>query len=394
MMRAILINSEHTDYGVASIPLPIPDEEYADCIELLRGLEIGGVTSRDCYVDQIMDAPPVLDMLEGVLINIDELDFLARSIDRFTREELAQFQCAVSAENANDMTTLINLSFCCVDATVITDFSDLEHIGKEHYMATHGGVPAGTYDQLNGEGIARGLIASGEGKVTPYGVFFRNNMCLEPLYTGGSFPAYADRPYLMEVEIKTSGEDTSATIFLPQPEKRLKRLLERAEVEPEQTKILTWYSDLPDALTKRLAVPQEDLQEVNRLCVAVGKLQEAERIKLAAVVEYVRPEDCFTVRRLTEILDAFELVPNIKTPEEYGRWMIEHSGHYIFDPNLDDYYDYEKYGADHIARQEGEFNEFGYVSYQGEISIKELIMENPCPLEDDRRTENKMEMEL
>ena len=32
------------------------------------------------------------------------------------------------------MTDLINLTFWCQQATIITDFSDLEDIGRRHYM--------------------------------------------------------------------------------------------------------------------------------------------------------------------------------------------------------------------------------------------------------------------
>ena len=92
-MNVTLCNRGHPEYGAATIPLPIPDEEYAHCMELLEALEIGSVTGHDCYVDQITDAPPSLDMLEGTMINVDELDFLARSLDRYTDEELAKFQC-------------------------------------------------------------------------------------------------------------------------------------------------------------------------------------------------------------------------------------------------------------------------------------------------------------
>ena len=35
---------------------------------------------------------------------------------------------------------LINLTFCCQQATVITDFSDLEQIGKSHIMTLNGGA--------------------------------------------------------------------------------------------------------------------------------------------------------------------------------------------------------------------------------------------------------------
>ena len=154
-MEAILCNRNHPEFGCVTIPLPIPDEEYGKCIKLLEALEIGSVTGHDCYVDQITDAPPSLDMLEGTMINVDELDFLARSLDRYTAEELAKFQCMTATREHWDMQTLINLSFSCEQATVITDFSKLEEAGRSHYMTMHGGgVPVEEYNQLNGSGIA------------------------------------------------------------------------------------------------------------------------------------------------------------------------------------------------------------------------------------------------
>jgi hypothetical protein len=39
-----------------------------------------------------------------------------------------------------DMTDFINLTFCCQEATVITDFSDLEKIGRNHLITINGGA--------------------------------------------------------------------------------------------------------------------------------------------------------------------------------------------------------------------------------------------------------------
>ena len=161
------------------------------------------------------------------MINVDELDFLARSIDRYTDEELAKFQCMTSTREHWDMQTLINLSFSCEQVSVITDFAKLEEAGRNHYMTVHGGgVPVEEYHQLNGIGIARGLIADGGGRITPYGVVFENAMRIDPVYDGHSFPPYMDQPYLMEFTLETPLEG-EITFFLPQPEKRLERLLER-----------------------------------------------------------------------------------------------------------------------------------------------------------------------
>ena len=378
-MQVTLCNKGHPEYGFATIPLPIPDEEYSHCMALLEQIEIGDVTAHDCYVDQIHDAPPALDMLEGSMINVDELDFLARSIDRYTDEELAKFQCMTSTREHWDMQTLINLSFSCEQVSVITDFAKLEEAGRSHYMTVHGGgVPVEEYHQLNGIGIARGLIADGGGRITPYGVVFENAMRIDPVYDGHSFPPYMDQPYLMEFTLETPLEGET-TFFLPQPEKRLERLLERARIDASiKLDIRTWHSDLPDPVMERLDFPNESIYEMNRLCAAVRGMDEGQAQKLSAVALYANPEYAFQMRQLAENLDLFDFVADIQTAEDYGRYLIQESGHYEFDENLARYYDYEKCGREQLESEAGAFNALGYVSYHGALSLDELMMEDPA----------------
>ena len=377
-MQAIICNRDHPEYGVATIPFPIPDKEYDHCIEMLEQLEIGDVTAHDCYVDQISGAPPALDFLEGTMVNVDELDFLARSIDRYTDEELAKFQCMASTREQWDMQTLINLSFCCEEVSVITDFSKLEEAGRSHYMTIHGGgVPTEEYNRLNGVGIARGLIAGG-GKITPYGVVFENAMCLEPLYSGDSFPPYMDQDYLMEFAIETPREG-DVTFFLPQPEKRLERLLERAHVDAStRLDIRTWHSDLPEEVMERIDFSHESIYEVNRLCAVIRGMDEAQRQKLSAAVLMTEPEYALQVRHLAENLDLFEFVPGVASPEAYAKHMIRESGHYEYDENLEPFYDYRRYGEHRVAEEGGQFTDLGYICYRGTMSLDELMMEDPA----------------
>ena len=84
---------------------------------------------------------------------------------------------------------------------------------------------------------------------------------------------------------------------------------------------------------------------------------------------------------MAENLDQFEFIPGVKNAREYGEYMIRESEHFEYDPNLEPYYDYEKYGADHTAWHGGSFNEFGYVAYLGTLSLDELMMEDPAEAE-------------
>ena len=53
MIQAVLSNPNHPEYGVATIPFPIPHDQYAHCMELLEALEIGDAVKADCKVEKI-----------------------------------------------------------------------------------------------------------------------------------------------------------------------------------------------------------------------------------------------------------------------------------------------------------------------------------------------------
>ena len=48
MFQAVLSNRDHPEYGVATIPFPIPRNQYTHCMELLEALEIGDAVKVDC----------------------------------------------------------------------------------------------------------------------------------------------------------------------------------------------------------------------------------------------------------------------------------------------------------------------------------------------------------
>ena len=79
-----------------------------------------------------------------------------------------------------------------------------------------------------------------------------------------------------------------------------------------------------------------------------------------------------------ENLEQFEFAPGAHTPAEYGRFMIQESGHFEYDENLEGFYDYEKFGLQRMEQESGMFTDRGYVSYHGTMSLEELMMEDPA----------------
>lgn len=163
-IKAALYNADHLEYGLVTIPFPISRDQYDDTIKMLEALDIGDPRARDCTVEEIEGSAPSLKCLEGRRINVDELDYMVKRLDSFSDGELAQFQGMAVKMGLSDMTDLINLTFCCQQATVITDFSDLEQIGREHYMNLHGGCASmEELEQLDGVETALLLISENEG---------------------------------------------------------------------------------------------------------------------------------------------------------------------------------------------------------------------------------------
>jgi hypothetical protein len=69
---------------------------------------------------------------------------------------------------------------------------------------------------------------------------------------------------------------------------------------------------------------------------------------------------------------------DVQTPEEYGRYLIRESGHFDYDENLEGFYDYCGYGEQLVQKEGGQFNECGYVVYQGDVPLDELIQDSPA----------------
>ena len=380
MIKAVLSNISHPEFGVVSIPLPIPKEQYDSCVELLESLEIGVASNRDCHLDELHSPWPVLDRLEGAQVNLDELDYLAKRLDSFDDGEVAQFQAMAEKQNLTNMKDLINLTFCCQQATVITDFSDLEAIGRNHYMNTHGGC-ASTEElgNLDGEETAIFLMESTPATVTRYGVVYDNGMQLKQIYDGKHLPCYIYDDAVLSLGLTPRGKlenpkDTT-WLYLPATRKQLERGMLRSGIQdPEDMCLQVVNSEFPMEVDMALDFEQESIFDLNDLAWAVARLDRDNLQKLGAVVALAEPQNASQIRCLAENLDLFQFAPGAHTPAEYGMFMIQQSGHFEYDPNLDEFYDYEKYGLQHMNQETGTFTDRGYVAYHGTISLEVLMM--------------------
>ena len=379
MIRAVLGNPNHPEYGVATIPFPIPRDQYAHCVELLEALEIGDAVKADCKVERIDSFYTVLKRTEMLTVNVEELNYLAKRLDSFDTGEAAQFQAMAHKLELFELKDLINLTFCCQQATVITDFSDLAAVGRDHYMNLHGG--SASVDELNaldGKGTARQLIESGSGTITPYGVVYDNGMKLEQVYDGRFFPCYYYEPNAITVAVtaKSEPEDTEhiTWLFLPMVQEEIDRALLRGGItDPSEIRLSLEDSWLPHEVLDLLDMDHVDISELNALVQALDEFSDMSIRKYAAAAVMARPHTTEQAKHLAENLDLFDFAPSASTPEEYGKYMIQQSGRFEYDENLDAFYDYERYGTERMNAEDGMFTDRGYIAYKGYYSMEEVM---------------------
>ena len=379
MFQTILSNKDHLEYGVVTVPFPIPEEQYAEITKMLEVLHAGSEISPDCMVESVEGDWPVLNVLAGQEINLDELDYLAKRLDGISPYEKIQFQAAAERYGITQVTDLINLTFCCDQTTVIVDFSDLEQVGRIHYLTLNGGATREEMESLDGYETALLLINEHPGISTPYGVFYDNGMRLEPVYDGRYFPQYLYADSVLTLAL-ASDEDLKkganvTWLYLPCSEERLERALTRAGItQRSDINLFVMDNNLPCEVSRSLNLEDELPQKLNQLAQEVGKLDKVSQAKLGAVTAWAQPAAVEEVVQLCRNLDQFDFIPHIHSVQEYGKYMVQESGDYYYDAGLEGYIDYERLGQSLLFKEIGQFVESGYISYKGTLTLEELMM--------------------
>ena len=387
-MEAVLSNRDFPEYGSVKLTFPILQNNYGECLRQLKTLEIGDAVAQDCCVDSISDTIPYLDCLTGQQVNLDELDFLAHCVEEFWDDEPYQFEASASALGLTSIRDLINLTQSVYNVTVVWNFSNLKSQGRTHYLHMKGGsAPSEEVDSIDPVKVMTDLIASGQGQVTPYGVYYGNGMELLELYKGKWFPERDDGARAMAATLTRMAEPKNADdyvlLHLPVPDDFLSRALIRGGMENEERICVALYEEMgPEEIVDVIGdehiatLDSGFLKEINTLSRTVYNLPCASLDKLGAVIRFAKPKTVCQIQRLAENLSMFEFVPKVKTPEEYARNLLRDIKSPVEFGELDAFFDYKTFGEQQVQHNDGRFNERGYVAFHGSMPLEEL-MKNP-----------------
>lgn len=384
MFEATLKNRISAHLAPVTITFPIPEDQYEQAILALEKSQIGDARVQDCLIDNVRAVNcPALVRMTGTMANVDELDWLGKQLESFDRYELLQFNAAAERFDLHCADELIDLSFCAREVTVVSDFNDLELVGKRHYLTVHGACDSEELENLDGKETALALISGQPGYVTRYGVVYDNGMKLEQAYDRKHLPPiWIPENSILELKIRATDEDDPKKqewVQLPTSQIKLERTMLRVGIAScGEMQMLVSDSRFPDEVDCALDFEQESLFELNRLCQVCSNFKEQDFVKLGAVCQMAKPTCAANIRQLAENLDQFDFAPNARTPEELGKYMIQQSGHYEYDENLEDFYNYGDYGVSRMLREDGVFADHGYVSYHGTLTLDELMRDDPA----------------
>ena len=368
-IKATLRSKTDPALGSVTIQFPIHRKEYDRVLEQLKPLGIGSPLDQDCQIETLDSHYPILKRLEETLVNLDELDYLAKRLDNID-EKATTFQGAAAAEGITSIQDFINLTFCYKQVSVVRDFRDLENIGRDHIITTQGrGSSDEEWAAIDFHAVAMDLLQNGDGKITPYGVVYDNGMKLHPLYTGGPFPAYGcGEPLVVAFKPQEGSEENF--LFLPMAESRLCRELERSGVIDPKNFELCYIDQAPmEEIASSLSLEKEDIFMLNRLAAALEVIPPAEMEKLKAAVYLTEPD---TSEKFLALMKKVEQLDDALRPLSTGPSTLR-----LYMPLTaeftEDGYDYEE--PEHLEGRE---------LYQYEEQIAKALEDYRMPEEAER----------
>ena len=353
----------------------VPCNDYGIDIALQNLGEIDMTETRQ-FCTHIGGDIHELAVLEKQLIDIDELNFLGKYLDSFTDEQVNQFRAAMLVTNPTKMKDIINLAFNLHNYTLIPDFSDISAVGKTHRLNVEMAIP--TDDSYDYAALGESLLSSGQGVTTPYGVLFVNDLPMQEVYNGQTFPQYLYEECTFGATIEKDGGEEY--LYMPCTHSEVDRALCRLGAadlsECHLTRLDGGRYDT-DFLNKIVPdIDATDIPELNDLAAVLTEISPNDIPKLIAVCDYADVETFAGAERIANNLDSFEFAPGISEVEELGKYLVKDSGRYSYNSKFDNYFDFESFGSDAFESQGGQFSNYGYVGIDDDITLEDILGED------------------
>lgn len=362
-----------------SIMFNFPYDE-SEISNVYNQLKLATSTAPNCYIDGVVYASDMNEVLKDKECNIDELNFLFKRMDSFDTKERKVFFASAFAENTETIAELINLSFNTHCYSLVSDFNNLETVGKDLYLSEKQAVAVKELDELDGESFAMGVIKNNpNSRITPYGVLYKNSNEPEQIYNGKQFPPYHWKETVATIQLTAKG--ANEFIYLPCSDVEIEKALMRLETPYlHDCEVAIDSHNFPERILEIVSddtTPLIKVDNLNNLAKYYKEIGNHDIEYFEKLMDYVKPRTADEVFALADSMYEFELFDGIHSVESYGRYMICDSGHFEYDSNLEEYIDFKRYGQEKMAHEFGAFSEKGYITYHGyNQKLVNLLFEN------------------
>lgn len=311
-------------------------------------------------------------------VDADELNFLAKRLDGFDRNELNTFEAVCEARVPRSLTEIINVTYNIHNYTLVQDMSSMESIGRTHFKAVHIGWNPGEMENVNLAKIGRELMNSGKGKITEKGMLFEHEGAkFINEYDGHNFPEYLYDPCRIFVELKK--EDRKEYLYLPTHELTIKKALKRLgaknidecsiKLEDKETDNL-WFERIQDITAT------ENLYAANNVLRAVERAEKNKELdKLEAVIDFADRYDSASIIKLEDNIDNFRYFDNVYDKEGLGRALIDENDDYYIDEDIEEFFMFEQYAESVMNECDCKFCNNGAVLLEG-LTLAEILGED------------------
>lgn len=347
-----------------------------------RECDVADVTDTSFRIVHINSSWGELHRLDGQTVDLDHLNLLARTLDSLDTREYEAFCAGVYARNISGLRDMINLSLSNSIFTVVKEGETLRDIGFRRYMDIHGGISEEDRKKTDFDAIAKEMLETVPGTVTPYGTVYETGDPVVDFFDGVHIPAFLDQDFVYSLYLQKDG--AREYLMLPVEKGAVDKALKRLGAnDPSECTIKydmcgTESSDLIDDIV--FSDENADIYDVNRFASNAKDMCKEDYAKLAAVTEYMQTrskvEGIKDLVEISEQLDSFTFAPGVTDEYELGRWLIKESDRYSYDPDLDDYYNYAGFGSDTMNYEKGFFVEAGYVGNTYGVRFDELLGHN------------------
>lgn len=285
--REIMITvTVQNNHNYADLTFPCSDVEMQRKLEKLDRRD---ETNCTLYLEKVAE-PEELSVLQDRFVDLDELNYLAKRMDSFDRQEKRQFFAAAHHCGFVQVKDLINLTFNLSRFTLVQDLSGMEAVGKLHQLTLSGGLGEEEMEPAVFAKIGRELLESGEGKITEYGILFVNEeIPFDEVYDGQVFPEYYHEECLCTAMLEF--EKKKEHVYLPCDELAIEKALSRLGCSDSfyDSVLLVNFSMGHGVWENRFEkiLADEGIFAVNELASAVNSLRTTEEWnKLSAVADF------------------------------------------------------------------------------------------------------------